>query len=280
MTMHSDRLGTIAFMTSNGPLWEVTRDNEALLISVYSSDIARDQMQRWIAWRGLVHPNVAELVEISSQPDGRVSLSQRRYAGRTLQALLDSGQQLNDNQRRRIVADVRAGVCALHDRGIIHTDIAPSNIVVSSDFHATLIDIAIPAQAGEGTPGFSLSATKDQRSDDAGVEAIACALNIDPLGLNPTRVEQRPLQQTVDSRCDNPSQMNDVVTWRKEHLLDKHPRGLPATQGRRRGALAGIIIVLLSVIYGMTRPPTLSNASFSTGGIKAQSVPSSGGIER
>lgn len=154
MTMHSDRLGTIAFMTSNGPLWEVTRDNEALLISVYSSDIARDQMQRWIAWRGLVHPNVAELVEISSQPDGRVSLSQRRYAGRTLQALLDSGQQLNDNQRRRIVADVRAGVCALHDRGIIHTDIAPSNIVISSDFHATLIDIAIPAQAGEGTPVF------------------------------------------------------------------------------------------------------------------------------
>ena len=267
MTMHSDRLGTIAFMTSNGPLWEVTRDNEALLISVYSSDIARDQMQRWIAWRGLVHPNVAELVEISSQPDGRVSLSQRRYAGQTLQALLDSGQQLNDNQRRRIVADVRAGVCALHDRGIIHTDIAPSNIV-------------IPAQAGEGTPGFSLSATKDQRSDDAGVEAIACALNIDPLGLNPTRVEQRPLQQTADSRCDNPSQRNDVVTWRKEHLLDKHPRGLPATQGWRRGALAGIIIVLLSVIYGMTRPPTLSNASFTTGGIKAQSVPSSGGIER
>ncbi len=107
-----------------------------------------------------------------------MSLSQRRYAGRTLQALLDSGQQLNDNQRQRIVADVRAGVCALHDKGIIHTDIAPSNIVVSADFHATLIDIAIPAQAGEGTPGFSLSATKDQCSDDDAVEAIACALNI------------------------------------------------------------------------------------------------------
>lgn len=46
-------------MTSNGPLWEVTRDDETLLMSVYSSDIACDQMQRWIAWRGLVHPNVA-----------------------------------------------------------------------------------------------------------------------------------------------------------------------------------------------------------------------------
>ena len=280
MNMHSHRLGMIAFMTSNGPLWEATRDNKTVLISVYSSDIARDQMQRWIAWRGLVHPNVAELVEISCQSDGRVSLSQRRYTGRTLQALLDSGQQLNDNQRRRIVADVRAGVCALHDRGIIHTDIAPSNIVVSADFHATLIDIAIPAQAGEGTPGFSLSATKDQRSDDAAIEAIACALNTDPHGLNPTRVEQRPLQQTADSRCENPPQMNDAVTWRKEPLLDKQSRGLPATQARRRGALAGIIIVLLSVIYGMTRPATLSNAPLSTGGIRAQSVPSSGGIER
>ena len=175
---------------------------------------------------------------------------------------------------------MRAGVCALHDKGIIHTDIAPSNIVVSTDFHATLIDIAIPTQAGEGTPGFSLSATKDQRSDDAAIEAIACALNTDPHGLNPTRVEQRPLQQTADSRCENPPQMNDAVTWRKEPLLDKQSRGLPATQARRRGALAGIIIVLLSVIYGMTRPPTLSNASFTTGGIKAQSVPSSGGIER
>ncbi|MCR9162577.1 MAG: serine/threonine protein kinase [Nannocystaceae bacterium] len=58
---------------------------------------------------------------------------------------------------RRWVADVALGLAALHERGLVHGDISPRNVIVGRDGRARLIDFGScrPALGGAvATPGF------------------------------------------------------------------------------------------------------------------------------
>ncbi|WP_330186399.1 serine/threonine-protein kinase [Dactylosporangium sp. AC04546] len=105
----------------------------------------------------LSHPNLAQVFdygESGSTPYVVMEL----IAGETLERRLVAGPVPPD-EAFRLCAEVAAGLAAAHDAGLVHRDVKPANIMVTTT-GAKLVDfgIAAPAGAGEervlGTPAY------------------------------------------------------------------------------------------------------------------------------
>jgi serine/threonine protein kinase len=80
--------------------------------------------------------------------DGRLFVTMPVIEGRDLQAVLDDGP-LPPQRAIAIVEQVAAALTAAHTAGLVHRDVKPSNILVSEDDFAYLIDFGIARAAGE-----------------------------------------------------------------------------------------------------------------------------------
>jgi serine/threonine-protein kinase len=124
------------------------------------------------------HPNICPIHAIE-EVDGRLFFTMAFVEGRTLTKLLEHGP-LRAEQATAIALQIAAGLDAAHRRGIIHRDIKSSNVMVTSDGHACILDFGLAlcpgadrlTRAGRavGTPAYmspeqAQSLDVDQRSD-------------------------------------------------------------------------------------------------------------------
>jgi serine/threonine protein kinase, bacterial len=86
--------------------------------------------------------------------DGRLYVTMRLIVGDDLQTLLENGP-LEPDRAVRIIEQVAAALRAAHKVGLVHRDVKPSNVLVTEDDFAYLIDFGIARVAGE----TSLTAT-------------------------------------------------------------------------------------------------------------------------
>lgn len=93
----------------------------------------------------LQHPNVAQIFEASTTPEGYPYFAMEHVPGDTITTYCDENQ-LSLSARLELFQDVCAGVQHAHQKGIIHRDLKPSNILVTEvDGHpvAKIIDFGI-----------------------------------------------------------------------------------------------------------------------------------------
>ena len=64
-------------------------------------------------------------------------------SGETLEKYVESRGALNDEEVRKIVSDICDGLSEIHAHGIVHRDITPSNVMISSDGETIIIDFGI-----------------------------------------------------------------------------------------------------------------------------------------
>ncbi|XP_013790119.1 probable serine/threonine-protein kinase DDB_G0267514, partial [Limulus polyphemus] len=95
----------------------------------------------------LHHPNVIQTLQIYDTPFKR-RLVLMEYGGhQNLQSVLDSAVgYLERNQRNGIAVQVSSAVAYCHENGIVHRDVKPANITVSSSWVCKLTDFgsAVP----------------------------------------------------------------------------------------------------------------------------------------
>ena len=126
----------------------------------------------------LQHHSIATVYDVGHTDDGTPFIVMEYLKGTTLREVLDE-QRLTVDQALRVARDVLEALSYAHAHGIVHRDIKPGNILVTSDFHGKIMDFGIAHVVGSeltsgddvlGSPYYmapeQLSKAKvDQRTD-------------------------------------------------------------------------------------------------------------------
>jgi serine/threonine protein kinase/Tfp pilus assembly protein PilF len=96
----------------------------------------------------LDHPNICEINEISEAPDGRLFISMPYYTGESLRQKLERGP-LPIQETVEIAHEIAAGLLYAHDNDIVHRDVKPENIFITSDGLVKLLDFGLAKVAGQ-----------------------------------------------------------------------------------------------------------------------------------
>jgi serine/threonine protein kinase/Tfp pilus assembly protein PilF len=145
----------------------------------------------------LNHPNIVQLYDIE-QEGNQIALIMEHLVGKTLhqyqqEHIIPLIQQLI------IITQISAGLAAAHDKGVIHCDLKPSNIILSDDDTVKIVDFGIAHLTDNNNEAQQTINTKAQlygSIDAMSPEQIYNATNQLAQG------EQRGKNQTIDFRSD------------------------------------------------------------------------------
>jgi DNA-binding beta-propeller fold protein YncE/tRNA A-37 threonylcarbamoyl transferase component Bud32 len=99
------------------------------------------------------HPNVVA-VHDAGEERGRLYIAMRLVDGTDLRRLVEDQGPLEPGRAAAVIRDVAAGLDAAHERGLVHRDVKPSNVLVESDRgteRAFLTDFGISRSVGADT---------------------------------------------------------------------------------------------------------------------------------
>lgn len=99
----------------------------------------------------LSHPNIVRLLE-RGEYDGRMYLAMELLPGTTLSERLAQSPALAPAAAIKILCGIAAALAAMHERGVIHRDLHPGNVMVLPDGSARLLDFGL-AKAGTASGG-------------------------------------------------------------------------------------------------------------------------------
>jgi N-acetylneuraminic acid mutarotase len=138
----------------------------------------------------LEHPNIVP-IHRGGEYHGVLYLAMRFVPGTNLRQVVDRGQ-LSMDQIRRVITSVAGALDAAHDRGLVHRDVKPANILISGEGdheHVYLTDFGLTKRLGSagsltrtgawvGTPDYVApeqiqAAPVDGRAD---IYSLGCVL--------------------------------------------------------------------------------------------------------
>jgi serine/threonine-protein kinase len=185
------------------------------------------------------------VLEFGEAETGQAFAAMELIHGRRLSAILSEGP-LEVQTALRIAIDLGGAVETLHNMGLVHGALRPTNVMIASDGHATLMDVElIGARAAQAVHGILIDEPP-------------------PEYLSPEQIRQAPVTDTTDiyafavilyeMLCGTPPFQGDS----REAVLAKHLTETPAPMRQRRrtapATLEGIVALALSKVPE-PRPP-------------------------
>ena len=95
----------------------------------------------------LNHSAIGVIYDIDETEDGQTFIAMAYYEGGTLRERIDSGS-LTTDAAVAIAAQIASGLARAHEKGIVHRDIKPQNILLTRDGEAKIIDFGLAKLAG------------------------------------------------------------------------------------------------------------------------------------
>jgi serine/threonine-protein kinase len=185
------------------------------------------------------HPNIVDVFDFGYLTDGRPYFVMELLEGESLASRVAQGA-LPPGEVVAIARQLATALAAAHDRGVIHADVTPSNVLVvphhqSGEIHVKLVDFGLAKLAGEGmrdeNPEFVLGTpayispeqlrglAASDRSDQYGLGAVVFELLT---GRPPFQAEdlralcmmhiQAPVPAIESPHGPLPPKLADVVT--------------------------------------------------------------------
>ena len=91
---------------------------------------------------GLSHPSICQLYDYG-EADGRPYIVLEYLPGGTLEDRLASEAPLPDEETARITGEVASGLAHAHERGLVHRDVKPGNVLFDEEGAAKITDFGI-----------------------------------------------------------------------------------------------------------------------------------------
>lgn len=138
---------------------------------------------------GLNHPNILAVHDVGLH-DGIPFIVSELLDGETLRQRMD-GHPLPPRKAVEYAIQIASGLAAGHDHGIVHRDIKPDNLFVTSDGRVKILDFGLARMADPGTP------------DDVTATIVLDGMTIAPvLGTAPYMSPEQARGLRTDHRSD------------------------------------------------------------------------------
>lgn len=130
--------------------------NRDVAIKVLKSEFAEDTSfvtkfrAEAQAAAALEHPNIVNIYDVGSQ-DGLYYIVMEYVEGITLKTYIEKKGRLGYNEALSISIQVGRGIEAAHNKGIVHQDIKPQNIMISKEGKVKVTDFGIARAASSNT---------------------------------------------------------------------------------------------------------------------------------
>nr|XP_029122914.1 serine/threonine-protein kinase GRIK2 isoform X4 [Elaeis guineensis] len=214
--------------TRNVILSEVFHKSHLLKMRVAPSETAMTDVLREVSiMKMLDHPNIVNLIEVIDDPNTDHFYMVLEYVeGKWV----CEGTGLGESTSRRYLRDIVAGLMYLHAHNIVHGDIKPDNLLVTSNGKVKIGDFSVSQvfeddndvlRRSPGTPVFTapeccLGLTYHGKAADTW--AVGVTLYCMVLGQYPFLGDT--LQDTYDKIVNNPLFMPDDINPELKNLLE------------------------------------------------------------
>lgn len=136
----------------------------------------------------LAHPNIVRVIDFGSQDDFEYMVMDY-VDGESLRDLLlqlqQQGEHLPVERTIRILNEVGAALAYAHDRGFVHRDVKPGNVLLTSDGRALLSDFGVVKAIGmsQMTHAGAVIGTPDYAAPEQSLDAAAIGPGADQYSL-------------------------------------------------------------------------------------------------
>jgi Tfp pilus assembly protein PilF len=254
------RLVALKFLTE-----ETTRDPE----------IKRRFLNEARAASALDHPNICSVHEINETSDGRVFMVMAYYTGQVLNERIRQGP-LPILEALRITMQIAEGLVKAHQKGIIHRDIKPGNILLSEDGLIKILDFGLAKLAGGSVltrEGKLLGTVAYMSPEQAWGKAADHRTDIWSLGVvlyemlagRPPFAGEYPQSIIYGIQNETPAPMTSLrsgVPLQLEHILGKT---LAKAAAERYQSLDDLLVDLRAVQKALLSPAPAAVSTPATG---------------
>lgn len=212
-------------------VWEVNEPGSGrhfamkLLLPEYAKDPVHRKLLEHEAKVGLPmsHPNVIKMLKLAKDKETQY-LIMEFFPGGNIKLRLMRKHTIIRERCHSILCQAAAGIAHMHDRGWIHRDIKPDNILLNSSGELKLIDFALAKRIERGGGLMTWFRGGRKSGTTAGTRSY----------MSPEQVLNRPLDERADIYSFGAT-MFEIVAGRPpfrantpSELLSKHLREKPA----------------------------------------------------
>jgi hypothetical protein len=109
----------------------------------------------------LAHPGIVTLYDVI-EDGGDLYIVMELVEGRSLRAMLNEDGPLSRDVVARVIHGIADALFAAHERGLVHRDVKPDNVIVRADGRTALLDFGVAKVATNDTASpLALTATGD-----------------------------------------------------------------------------------------------------------------------
>ena len=151
-------MGTVVYLARDRRMSAALGDSELVALKLLTNRKAEREpkalrrfRREMVLGRRADHPNVVHTLAAGTLDD--VHYTALEYVpGRTVRQLVLETGPLAVGDAARVFADVAAGLAHVHERGLVHRDVKPSNVMVRPDGRGVLLDLGLALVPGEPLP--------------------------------------------------------------------------------------------------------------------------------
>ena len=239
---------------------EDTKLKRTVAIKFLPPDLIRDDeakvrfIQEAQAASALEHNNICTIHEVDETEDGQLFIVMTCYEGDTLKKTIEKGP-LAIEDAIRIALQIAKGLSKAHEKGIVHRDVKPANIMITDDGVAKILDFGLAKLTGQtritktattmGTvaymsPEQSRGETVDQRTDIWSLGVVSYQMLTGQLPFR-GEYEQAVIYSILN---DDPESINNLRTDIPEELQKVVQKSLqkdPEKRYQKVGEIVGVL---------------------------------------